>query len=95
MNSHRERNNRHISALIPGTILSVVLLASAPAAHAQATQSDTAETTANEQEQEQAQPAAASPEAPAPATRTERSPSDYRSSEEISEDRSVSFPVDI
>jgi len=33
-------------------------------------------------------------EAPAPAERTE-SPFDYKSSEEISEDLSVSFPVDI
>ena len=29
------------------------------------------------------------------ATQTDRSPTDYRSSEEISEDLSVSFPVDI
>ena len=33
--------------------------------------------------------------APAPESETENAPSDYRSSEQISEDRSVSFPVDI
>lgn len=57
--------------------------------------------TAQQQTQTEAvQPATASPAGPetAPAdsdNTAQRSPYDYRSSEEISEDRSVSFPTDI
>jgi uncharacterized protein involved in high-affinity Fe2+ transport len=41
------------------------------------------------------EPAAVEPAAVEPAAQDEDSPFDYRSSEEISEDLSVSFPVDI
>jgi hypothetical protein len=93
MNNPLGRNTRPTSALVLGMIMSLALLESAPAAHAQAAQSGTAETTAPEQDP--AQQEEASPEAPEPDAKTERSPFDYRSSEEISEDLSVSFPVDI
>ena len=50
---------------------------------------------ADEQEVDTARDADTGNGAPDSAARSDRSPTDYRASEEISEDLSVSFPVDI
>lgn len=66
-----------------------VLLINAPAWSQSETEDDSADSDSTEESEEVT---TGSSEAPLPPP---RSPTDYRASEEISEDLSVSFPVDI